>query len=139
MKSALKEVERRRRKQALHNKKYNVTPKSATQGSESSERSLFDIMSEEINAEKMSIGTMLSKSSSGNSDNNRDGTVNDEEVERALERWRQRREPNSEAFIRATTMDFEFMMNCMWSRSFSSGVSACASSFTCIALASCCL
>ena len=103
MKSALKEVERRRRKQALHNKKYNVTPKSATQGSESSERSLFDIMSEEINAEKMSIGTMLSKSSSGNSDNNRDGTVNDEEVERALERWRQRREPNSEAFIRATT------------------------------------
>ena len=27
MKSALKEVERRRRKQALHNEKYNVTPK----------------------------------------------------------------------------------------------------------------
>jgi len=104
MKSALKEVERRRRKQALHNEEYNVTPKSATQGSESSERSLFDIMSEEIDAEKMSIGTMLSKSSSGSGDtNSRGGTVNDEEVERALERWRQRREPNSEAFIRATT------------------------------------
>ena len=92
MKSALKEVERRRRKQALHNEKYNVTPKSATQGSESSERSLFDIMSEEIDAEKLSVGTMLSKSSSNNSDNNnRGGTINDEEVERALERWRQRR------------------------------------------------
>ena len=104
MKSALKEVERRRRKQALHNEKYNVTPKSATQGSESSERSLFDIMSEEIDAEKMSVGTMLSKSSSNNSDNNNHGgTINDEEVERALERWRQRREPNSEGFIRATT------------------------------------
>ena len=61
-------------------------------------------MSEEIDAEKLSVGTMLSKSSSNNSDNNnRGGTINDEEVERALERWRQRREPNSEGFIRATT------------------------------------
>ena len=46
-------------------------------------------MSEEIDAEKMSIGTMLSKSSSGSGNtNSRGGTVNDEEVERALERWR---------------------------------------------------
>ena len=38
-------------------------------------------MSEEIDAEKLSVGTMLSKSSSNNSDNNnRGGTINDEEV-----------------------------------------------------------
>ena len=97
---ALKEVKRRQAKQALHNEINGIIPQTATQGSESSARSLFDIMSEEIDAERQSIGTMISKSSKNSP---KKCTEDDEEVERALERWRQRREPNSEGFIRSTT------------------------------------
>ena len=87
MREMMAEVERRRERQHAYNVLHGVIPQSATPGSATSTLSLFDIMSDEIAAEKDKWAAEQSAAVPAEAS----AAVDSEAVEKALRNWRVRR------------------------------------------------
>ena len=105
MLEATEEVARRRRKQEAHNAKHGIVPTNASQGSPSATLSLFEVMAEEIAAERDSAAATAAARAEANPNvsavsgvSGRDRfTPTEEEVQTALRAWRLEREGVADA------------------------------------------